>query len=467
MKAEEFVRKNLPYMIEDIKELIAIPTVYNPQKATDENPFGPEVAEGLKWVLNRASNMGMSVKNVDGYAGEINAGTGEFMIGVLLHEDVVPAGDGWTCEPFVPHLEDDKLFGRGSSDDKGPLISSLYAVKYLKEEGKIPENASIRMIIGTNEEEAWECINYYVEHAVRLPDYSIVPDGYFPLIFCEKGLLDINLSVEAAAESGDVKVIALKGGSGRNVVPGKASITLEAEKHVLRAIADEASKNPNLKAMMTENQLNILAEGKSTHAMQPEKGLNAISLLLDFMGQIPYRVSIGHAIEVYNQSIGMTYNGEKLGIGFADQQSGLLTFNVGVISYKEDKLHIEANIRYPASMEKEHVINLILRECALKGLEAEITDYLPPVYIDPESAFMKTLLEVYQKETGDYDTAAFAIGGATYARGIPNAVAFGPLFPYEEELAHEANEFISIESLEKMTLIFIKALEKLLMMEQK
>ena len=103
----------------------------------------------------------------------------------------------------------------------------------------------------------------------------------------------------------------------------------------------------------------------------------------------------------------------------------------------------------------------MLKNCEANGFDAEIVEYLPPVYINPESDFMKILLGVYQEETGDYETEAFAIGGATYARGIPNAVAFGPLFPYETELAHEANEFISIKSLEKMTLIYIKALEKL------
>ena len=67
-------------------------------------------------------------------------------------------------------------------------------------------------------------------------------------------------------------------------------------------------------------------------------------------------------------------------------------------------------------------------------------------------------MEAYQEVTGDMDTEPMAIGGATYARALPNAVAFGPLFPYEEELAHEANEFLSIESLQKMTEIFVKGL---------
>lgn len=461
MRAEEFVKKNLPDMIEDLKNLISIPTVYNPEHASEGKPFGPEVADGLEWILDKAADMGMEAKNIDGYAGEITVGNGDNMIGVLLHEDVVPAGDGWDCEPFIPHIEGDKLFGRGSSDDKGPLISSMYAVKYLKDEGKIPQDTSIRMIIGTNEEEAWECLNYYVDHVNRLPDYSIVPDGYFPLIFCEKGLLDVNMSINAVANDTDIKVIALKGGSGRSVVPGKAMITLEADEALLEKIAAEAIIKDEFEVDLDDNRLDIYVEGKSTHAMQPEKGLNAISVLLDFMGKVEYSISIGDAIKKYNDCIGMTYNGELLNINFKDELSGLLTFNVGVIEYKDEKLYIEANLRYPASMKKEYVVDELLKNCEANGFDAEIVEYLPPVYINPESDFMKILLGVYQEETGDYETEAFAIGGATYARGIPNAVAFGPLFPYETELAHEANEFISIKSLEKMTLIYIKALEKL------
>ena len=79
----------------------------------------------------------------------------------------------------------------------------------------------------------------------------------------------------------------------------------------------------------------------------------------------------------------------------------------------------------------------------------------------PPSAFIKTLMDAYREITGDTEHEPFSIGGATYARFLPESVSFGPLFPYEMELAHEANECLSVESLTGMTEIYILALEKL------
>ncbi len=88
-------------------------------------------------------------------------------------------------------MKDGAIYGRGTGDDKGPLISSLYAMKYLMDEGKIPAGTCLRMIVGTNEEEGWGGINYYKSQAEKLPDYSIVPDGYFFRSFTVKRVLSI------------------------------------------------------------------------------------------------------------------------------------------------------------------------------------------------------------------------------------------------------------------------------------
>lgn len=467
MELKHFIEANKEAMVEDIIGLVNIPSVFDEDDIGEGKPFGGNVAEGLEWILEKAKSMGMKVKNYEGYAGEITIGEGDVMIGVLAHEDVVAAGDDWETEPFNAVVKNNRIYGRGSSDDKGPLISSLYAMKYLMDEGKIPEGKCLRMIVGTNEEEAWGGINYYVEHVDKLPDYSIVPDGYFPLIFCEKGLLDIDFEFTSKKDAGaDLIVESLCGGSGRNVVPGKAGAVLSCSEEDAEKVAAELCSMEGVNAEIEGSVIKVTAQGKGTHAMSPEKGVNAVSRLFAALKDISFSTSIDDFLETYSRYIGMTYNGENFGCCFEDELSGKLTFNIGAAEYKDGVIHLDANLRYPASMEKNTVTDAIEKTCAEAGFACDFVDYLPPVYIKPDSPFVTRLMEVYREVTGDTDHDAFAIGGATYARAIPNAAAFGPLFPYEEELAHEANEFLSIDSLEKMTLIFGKALESLLMMNE-
>ena len=154
---KEYIEKNTAEMVRRLSELVAIPGVFEatPSKGA---PFGKNIRRSLEYVLNMGQQMGFQVKNYDGYAGEITAGKGSRMIGILCHTDVVSAGEGWNTEPFDPVEKDGKLYGRGTSDDKGPLVASLFAMKYLADNQMIPEDACLRMIVGTDEEESWRCI---------------------------------------------------------------------------------------------------------------------------------------------------------------------------------------------------------------------------------------------------------------------------------------------------------------------
>lgn len=466
MTIHEFIKKNRNAIVSDVIELVNIPTVFS-EDGGSGHPFGAEVDRGLKWILQRAEDFGMKTRNFDGYAGEITIGDGPFMIGVLAHEDVVPAGEGWDTDPFDAVVKNGKIYGRGSGDDKGPLISSLYAMKYLMDEGRIPEGVSLRMIVGTNEEESWGGINYYTAHVDRLPDYSIVPDGYFPLIYCEKGLVDFDIKTSLFDdEAADIEVSGLYGGSGRNVVPGKAGCTLVCRAGNVLEIAAKLNDFAGVRAECDGDRILVTVQGKSTHAMSPEKGINAISRLMYGLGELACTLSIGDFVERYNRYIAMDYNGDKFGCGFEDQLSGKTTFNIGTLYCEGGQIVLQANLRYPASMEKEEVVSAIKKTCSQADFIYVEKEYLPPVYTEPDSDFVIKLMEVYRKVTGDEENEAFAIGGATYARAIPNAVAFGPLFPYEEELAHEANEFLAVDSLEKMTWIFAEGLEALMTMRK-
>lgn len=317
------------------------------------------------------------------------------------------------------------------------------------------------MIVGTDEEESWQCIRYYLDHAEILPQVSIVPDANFPLLYCEKGLLDFDLSsVESVDERAEIQIVELKGGRSRNIVPDEASCLLKCEDP--KAAVKSIALPEQVTAKITDGFLKLSVRGISTHCMSPEKGFNAVSCLLETLGQFGEKLSHASYMKCFHQAIGMDYDGERLGCAMEDS-AGALTFNVGTVNMDENgRIFLQCNIRYPASVEYNDIRELLERQLKKYGFFYNEVDYLAPVYHKKDSALIRCLMEAYQEVTGDMDTEPMAIGGATYARALPNAVAFGPLFPYEEELAHEANEFLSIESLQKMTEIFVKGLYKLM-----
>ena len=456
----EYIEKNTPDMLNRLGELVAIPGVFEetPSKGA---PFGKNIRKALEYVLKMGQEMGFQVTNYDGYAGELTIGKGNRIIGVLCHTDVVSAGEGWNTSPFDPVEKDGKLYGRGTSDDKGPLIASLYAMKYLADNQLIPEDTCLRMIVGTDEEESWQCIRYYLDHVENLPQVSIVPDANFPLLYCEKGLLDFDLSsIAYVDEKAEIQLVDLRGGRSRNIVPDEASCLLKCQDP--QSIMKELILPEQVTAEIADGFVKLTAKGISTHCMSPEKGFNAVSCLLETLKQLGKKFSHNTYIENFHQAIGMEYSGKRLGCAMEDS-AGVLTFNVGTVSMDENrKILLQCNIRYPASVEYNDIKELLEKQLKKYDFAYNEVDYLAPVYHKKDSALIKCLMEAYQKVTGDMETEPMAIGGATYARALPNAVAFGPLFPYEEELAHEANEFISIDSLKKMTEIFAEGLYKLM-----
>lgn len=466
MKSETFIKKHQADMIDDIKAFVAVSSVFDAKSSKDGSPFGEKVAEALNWILNKGKSFGMEVKNFDGYAGEMTIGTGSKMIGILGHADVVAPGEGWDTHPFEIQMLNGRLYGRGTMDDKGPIVACIYAVRYLAEENLIPKDCSVRFIIGCDEEEEWRCIEYYKKKADRLPDYSIVPDGNFPLIHCEKGLLDVDFAygIENAADY-NVKVEKLFGGSAKNVVPDKAYCDLRCEDtQTAELLTSELNAKEQVYAVQENTLIRVTVSGKSTHAMSPEKGCNAISVLMKILEEADRDFDITPVYRIYNQYIGTDYYGENFGLKFEDEVSGKLTFNVGTIEMERNKITLGVSIRYPAMVSGKQIFAAIEKTCRDGEIEMSVKSHMDGLYIDEASGFIGILMEAYQKGSGDDSGRPMAIGGATYARAIPNAVAFGPLFPDEEELAHEANEYLALESLEKMTLIYIEALKKLLTM---
>jgi len=433
---KDWIKSNENRILSDLEEFIKIKSV---QKQPKKNkPFGEGVDEALKFILKYAENLGFKTKNLDNYIGFADWGEGSEMLGILCHVDIVPEGSGWNTDPYKMEIKDNKIIGRGVLDDKGPTILILNAVKYLME-NDIYNNKKIRIIFGTNEESGWKGIEYYLENE-KEPDIAFTPDAEFPVIFAEKGILHFKLKSDF--KNDDIKEI--KGGNAPNMVPNEAYAVV---KNVYKF-----ENKKDIEIIEKENVVKIKAHGTSAHASTPHLGDNAISKLINYLNNYikdPF-------LDFYEDKIGLLYNGENIDVGFEDEISGKLTFNTGII----DNQGVVVDIRYPVSVDKEQIEKNI-RNNLEKGINYEEIAHKNPLHVSKDSDLVQELMTVYNDIMEDNQTP-IAIGGGTYARAVKKGVAFGPLFPKQEEVAHQANEYFEKDKFFKSLEIYIKGIKKLI-----
>lgn len=386
-------------------------------------PFGLGAKQSLDYFLSLANFMGFETVNYDGYAGEVIFGKGE-EFAVLAHLDVVPAGKGWTHDPFGGEIDEEnaRIWGRGAMDDKGPAIIALYAMKYLKDSGKKPKK-KIKLIVGCNEECGWQCIDYYKAHA-HMPEIGISPDANFPVIYAEKGIFQVKLNFKA---DGDFST--LHGGERPNMVCDYCEV------------ASYENKEKLAKLNLTYKDGKVISKGKSAHGSTPDEGVNAIPPVLKYLG----------LDEICDELFGSAYGLKNL----ADE-SGKLTFSPNVICGENGGFSVVCDVRYPATMSRLCVIEALQKA----KVDYEILHEQAPLYNDKDSKLIKTLSEVYNTVTGK-NLKPVAIGGGTYARALKFGAAFGPEEDGEENTIHQANEYITFEKIEKCYKIYALALEKL------
>ena len=461
MEFRNLIENHKENIIKKTQELISIKSVEDvPLKGM---PFGEGPYKALKYTANLAEELGFRIEEFDGYAAHADLGVGEEIVGILVHLDVVPEGDGWTYNPYGGEIHDGKIYGRGVVDDKGPTIAALYAMKALMD-SKTPLKRKVRIIFGTNEETGWGCMKYYFSK-VKAPTMAFVPDADFPVINGEKGIIIFNLKYQLIEENNNIRLIDLKGGTAPNMVPDTAMATFETEKvdeFVNKVNLFNDKKENHISIEVDENIVKVIAKGISAHGSTPEKGENAISYLMECLGEVLDNNSFSEFVKIYNDRIGFYHNGEKIGCGYEDEVSGKLNFNPGMIKYENNNIVLTINIRYPISSSGKEVYDGIrenLNDTDIKLIEGESEH--KPLYVPEDNFLVKRLMDVYRNETKDFDSKPIAIGGGTYARAMENAVAFGPMFPGQKDVAHQKDEYISIDHLIKITEIYAKALFEL------
>ncbi len=438
-------------LVDTLRAWVRVPSV----KAGAEKcaPFGAELRRMLDQALDSCRQLGFAAADFDGYAGHADMGEGSDReaLGILVHLDVVPAGDGWTRDPFGAVLEGGRLYGRGTSDNKGPAAAALYAMYAVKKAG-FPLGRKVRLILGCDEESGWADIEHYRKAAV-MPRSGFSPDASFPVINIEKGLCHLRLDAVPSADG--LRILSMDAGERPNVVPGTATALVEGDADTVQKVARICGKYGwPVTAQAEGAQVRLTAQGIPGHAALPEKTRNAIGQLLITLRDLGARGPVRQLAD----AVGTEYSGEGLGISVEDGLSGKLTCNMGIIRAGRDGLYATLDIRYPLLADAERLIGMIKNR--LNGFSVSVTDMKGPHYVPESSELVKSLLDAYHEVTG-LEKRALAIGGGTYARALDEGVAFGATFPDEDEVAHQADEYISVESLFKTMKIIALAIVRL------
>ncbi|MFU0831669.1 MAG: M20-dimer domain-containing protein [Oscillospiraceae bacterium] len=427
-------------ILKDLAELVAIPSVRGP--AQEGMPFGKESAKALGLILDKAEKMGLTVKNVDHYAGHAEYGSGDEIAAVAAHIDVVPAGEGWDSDPFTLTQKGNLLYGRGVADDKGAAVVALYCLKALKD-ANVTGNRRLRVIFGAGEETGMEDLAYYFQKE-EMPTMGFTPDSDYGICNREKGILQIQLSSNDK-NSGIVKKF--DAGVVYNAVPDRACAVLSCSEQTIQALKDAAkTAEGSFTFEPSEGGVRIVSQGKASHAMQPQVGFNAAAALLRLLSGVLTQQELGEVFTFLDRKIGFLYDGSGIGVNQSDEQSGPLTLNLGIVH--ADEAHMEAgiDIRYPVTSDGDKIFAQIKRQAEEAGLSAVIHENSKPLYLPGDSRLISILQESYANIVGK-PAELYATGGGTYARAMKgNAVAFGPFFPDEpDRRLHNTNEHIDID----------------------
>ena len=393
-------------------------------------------------------------------------GSGEELIGILCHVDVVPAGEGWTVDPFGGEVKDIRIYARGAIDDKGPTLAAYYAMKIVQELG-LPLNKRVRMIIGTDEESDWRCVKHYFE-VEEMPVMGFAPDADFPIIHAEKGIADFDLVQsfsEKEYESGNHTLISFESGQRYNMVPDRAQVVLDVKSNkteLLQLFNDYLeAQGLNGEYHVDSGYLVMELEGLSAHGMEPNVGKNAGILLANFLKTIDLdekgKSFVSAAVDYFFEDS----RGRAFGIQYKDEISGELTVNVGKLLYNEvDGGVFGLNLRYPVTFKLEEGIEKI-NQCGRKsGFKIENLSDSKPHHVSKDNQLIKILSKVYEDQTGE-KAELLSIGGGTYARALQSGVAFGALFPGRPDVAHQKDEYMELADLFQATAIYAQAIYEL------
>jgi len=456
---EDYFAKQTNDLLADISRLVRIPS--DRQPANPGEPFGTGPAAALAEALDIARDYGFRIKNYDNYVGTVDLGDGPACLDILAHLDVVPGGGGWqVTQPFEPLIQDGRIYGRGTCDDKGPAVAALYAMRAVAELG-IPLKGRVRLILGTDEECGSSDIDYYYRQEPEAP-MTFSPDAEFPVINIEKGRLQGEFKAGWPAVLNGARILSIHGGAKFNVVPEDAEAVIAGLLH------SEISKITEIVTARTGVQffteaegdyLLVKSKGKSAHAATPDMGNNAITGLLTLLAELPLADHPGHQVI---QSLARLmphgdWHGQAIGVAMSDDLSGPLTLSFNMIEADETGLKGAFDCRAPLCANEVNVRLVVAAHLKENNILLADRPMVPPHHVPEDLPFIQTLLRCYETYSGKKGQC-LAIGGGTYVHSLQRGVAFGCADLAVDNHLHGADEFAEISQLVMSAKIFTQVI---------
>lgn len=448
---------------ETLRELVAIPTVRVDGVAQHENPAFIKIADTIKRL---AEGFNLKFRNVDNRVYEVSLdGAGDEVVGIHVHADVVPVTpdnwvlpDGTRLDPFKVTLIGDRMYGRGTEDDKNGIVVALYAMKVIKEE-KLPLARNFKLLIDTTEETAGDAIPYYFERNPT-PAYNLALDGGYPVVIAEKGYGTVMASfARREAEGEGAEIVSITGGMATNQIPSKSVATLLTDKPAelaasLQQVSAEYVKSNGgdfeVDARVDGKDVKLTVTGVSAHSSAPQSGINPVARMLDFINSLQGKVALKHnqitdAARYAADNWGLDYLGSKLGVGFSDDFMGPLTASLTYVAMDEKAFKLAVNLRVPKGKSPQQLKSEIAEKLAAWSTKTAIRpvfDYsiAEPMYRNLEGEWVKALLAVASENLGMEHTFGTS-AGATSVHSLPNGVQFGLARPEVKYTGHTDNEF--------------------------
>ena len=452
---------------ETLRELVAIPTMRVEGVAQHENPEFLKIADKIK-ALAQAFNL--NFRNIDNRVYEISLeGSGNEVVGIHAHADVVPVTpenwvlqDGTKLDPFKVTLIGDRMYGRGTEDDKNGIVVALYAMKIIKEE-QLPLARNFKLLVDTTEETTGDAIPYYFEHN-PIPNYNLALDGGYPVVIAEKGYGTIMASFPRRSATGKgAEITSMTGGLATNQIPSTSVATLVTDKpaelaaSLQKAGADYVKGNGgnfSVTSKVVGNDVQLTVAGVSAHSSEPESGVNPVARMLDFIHRLDGKVALKHnqitdAARYAADNWGLDYLGGKLGVGFSDAFMGPLTTSLTYVGMDDKAFKLAVNLRVPVGKSPEVLKSELSEKLAAWSKQSKVTvafdtSIAEPMYRNPEGEWVKALLAVASENLGmeqKFGTSA----GATSVHELPNGVQFGLAMPDVKYTGHNDNEFKTVE----------------------
>lgn len=461
---DAYIDSHVKEMVEDIITLCRINSERT--EAAEGAPFGEGAVKALNAAIDMMNGYGFTVANYDNYAATADLNDKERQLDILAHLDVVPAGEGWqVCGPFEPVERDGCLYGRGTSDDKGPAVAALYAMRAVKELG-IPLKKNVRLILGTDEECGSSDIEHYYKMEKPAP-MTFSPDAEFPVINVEKGGLPAHFTGTFAASREKARLLSMDAGIKINVVPGKAFAVVEGlDEDVLEETARAVNEETGIQFTFSRDgsRTKITAKGENAHAAHPEGGNNALTGLLVYvtrlpLGDCPQLKCLRELLKLIPH--GDLY-GKAMGIAMEDDISGPLTLAFSMLKVTEDSLDGMFDSRCPVCSNEENVLLVVKEKFRKIGLTLLNDSMRPPHHVPGDGLFVQTLLKVYEEYTGKKGECQYT-GGGSYVHELEGGVVFGASMPGTDNHMHGADEFVVLDELATSAKIFAKVIVELCM----